>query len=1174
MIDSKRQLTQALVAILEPIDAIRRSDDERAIFGALTGLDVRVLADSSYLSDFEVHYERLVTQSESAPGTQVVLLEALEDASLCFEFARSIPSILEETGVVLPAPRNELETGIIAYLLLHFLKNCHRGLYRFLILSGIVTSDLSVHVILLRETIDLHKLAALLKLPVDALRNLYFDGKAFTTVEDANQIADILFPALGQLSVLFGCHYLYDFCAYYSNNPELEALQDPVGDRLAKGMLAIILPIVSGDENLTILEDMGLGVMLQLAPSEVDGLGLMVAPLISSSVSFSLPNWSVAVSSAYFPPAFAVGVNGLRLPATEEPQPLVGNIVITKNISESSAFLIGDTTGTRVEIGSFTITGSFSFDLAPENRGLDDFGIEAVALAGKVVVAPADGDTFLKAILPAEGLEVPFDFGIGWSKQRGLYFKGAASLDATLPVNLNVLGLSVLFISNIHLAIRANQEGIGLETSASAKLTIGPFSAGVERLGMSASFDFMEEYDGNLGPINLDLGFKPPKGIDLTLKAGELQGGGFLALAPELGDYSGAFHLKFGGLTLDAIGVLNTKLETDPDAFSLVVLISATFDAIPLGFGIKLEGVGGLLGVNRRVDTEELQAGLRARTLDSILFPTDVVKNAATIISDLQAVCPPTEGQYVLGPMVKLSWGSPTLVTATLGIFLEFPEPFRLLLLGQLKAALPEPTNPLVLLQLDVVGVLDFDQQTVAIDAVLRDSKVLDFTLSGDFALRAGWGGSSNFVLSAGGFHPATQIPPGFPNLERLAIVLSNTQELKLRCEAYLALTPNTAQIGAKVDLSFTRDGATLSGHLGFDALFQFSPFRFSTTVSGAFAASYDDTDLCGVTVILDLTGPNQWRAKGKAEFEVLGFIVAVDFDQTFGTPQEEVAPQAYDINEVAMSALTNRGNWLKLPPSEATLVTLRDQDATDLLLIHPLGTLGVRQSLVPLNIALELYNGVAPIGSGVATLQSIQIESTVITPVESAWDTLKTEFAPAQFFKMSDTEKLNSPAFEQLEAGVSFVAGGLTLGGVHTVAGAGEDGSDQDVPDIQVAQTYKSFVIDSFNGVRRGTLEDDEAFRPLLSRVRTLAKAGAAGKAPRRQAGRAQFAGPKQTIKVGPTLYVVANRMTREAVAITAGSYSTAGSSYIEARRAMESYYAQTGERATVEVMPLHEAA
>ena len=78
---------------------------------------------------------------------------------------------------------------------------------------------------------------------------------------------------------------------------------------------------------------------------------------------------------------------------------------------------------------------------------------------------------------------------------------------------------------------------------------------------------------------------------------------------------------------------------------------------------------------------------------------------------------------------------------------------------------------------------------------------------------------------------PAFQPPPGFPTLRRLAISLANSDNPRLRLETYMALTSNTIQFGAGLDVyvkvdTFARHASRSPANLTFDALIQFQPFE------------------------------------------------------------------------------------------------------------------------------------------------------------------------------------------------------------------------------------------------------------------------------------------------------------------------------------------------------------
>lgn len=84
--------------------------------------------------------------------------------------------------------------------------------------------------------------------------------------------------------------------------------------------------------------------------------------------------------------------------------------------------------------------------------------------------------------------------------------------------------------------------------------------------------------------------------------------------------------------------------------------------------------------------------------------------------------------------------GSPRIVQADIGIFIELPEPVRVVLLGQVSVALPRAENAVIELHLDVLGEINFENETLSIDATLNNSRIYRYPLTGDAAVRWSWG--------------------------------------------------------------------------------------------------------------------------------------------------------------------------------------------------------------------------------------------------------------------------------------------------------------------------------------------------------------------------------------------------------------------------------------------------
>ena len=224
----------------------------------------------------------------------------------------------------------------------------------------------------------------------------------------------------------------------------------------------------------------------------------------------------------------------------------------------------------------------------------------------------------------------------------------------------------------------------------------------------------------------------------------------------------------------------------------------------------------------------------------------------------LETAFPARRGSYLLGLLARIGWGTPTLLQFDLALILELGARERLIALGRMTATLPTPSNALLHLTLDALGVLDFDAGTVALDAQLVDSRLAGvFAITGAGALRAGWGGSGPgkaFLLSVGGFNPRFVPPAGVPALPRVAIALSSGNNPRLTCEAYFALTANTVQFGARAQLFASAGGFSLVGDIGFDVLFD-SPVHFIADFQASVQLKAGSTNLFTVAVSGTLEG-------------------------------------------------------------------------------------------------------------------------------------------------------------------------------------------------------------------------------------------------------------------------------------------------------------------------------
>ncbi|MCB0575850.1 MAG: hypothetical protein KDC61_14935, partial [Saprospiraceae bacterium] len=531
----------------------------------------------------------------------------------------------------------------------------------------------------------------------------------------------------------------------------------------------------------------------------------------------------------------------------------------------------------------------------------------------------------------------------------------------------------------------------------------------VDKLGVSVPMKFPDDGKGNLGAVDIGFAFRPPSGVGLSLDVGVVKGGGYLYFDFDREEYAGVLELSVLEIvTVKAIGLITTKMPDGSKGFSLLLIITAEFGTgIQLGFGFTLLGVGGLLGLNRTMNLPPLIEGVRTGSINSIMFPQNPVENAPQIISDLRTIFPPYEGKFLIGPMAKLGWGTPTLISVSLGVIIEIPG--NIAILGVLKVALPTEEAALILLQVNFAGAIEFDKKRLYFFASIFESRILFLTIEGEMGLLVAWGNDANFVVSVGGFHPRFDPPPlPFPNPKRIAVNILDTSIARIRVEGYFAVTSNTVQFGAKAELKIDVSVAQVEGHLAFDALFQFSPFFFIIEISASVSLKVFGIGLFSISLHLSLEGPTPWRAHGTGTLSLLFFDVSADFDITWGESKDTTLPPVA-VMPLVRAELEKTDNWkAELPAGSNLLVSLRKlSEAETAQVLHPLGTLRLSQRAVPLDLKIDKVGSQKPSDANDFNLQAT-------AGLEKSSD-IDEQFAKAQFIKLSDSDKLSQRAFDPL---------------------------------------------------------------------------------------------------------------------------------------------------------------
>jgi hypothetical protein len=689
--------------------------------------------------------------------------------------------------------------------------------------------------------------------------------------------------------------------------------------------------------------------------------------------------------------------------------------------NEEKLLLLGNETGSRFQIGSAVVT--FGLDKSQKPR----FYFETDLKDGAISISTNGSDGFISQLIPGEGFETNFDLGVGLSSDCGVYFKGSSSLEILLSSHFQI---GPIDIAGLKFSIIPSDNEICTNLGANIKAELGPLQVVVDNIGLKIDFSFIDNNSGNLGPVNIDLGFKPPNGIGLSIDAEVVKGAGYLFIDTERGEYAGAMELTFQDfLSLKAIGLINTKMPDGSDGFSMLIIITAEF-TIQIGMGFVFLGAGGLLGLHRTAKLEPLAQGVRSGATANILFPTNVVENAPQIISDIKVFFPIQKDHFLIGPMIKLGYGQPPLISISLGVIIEIRTDNggsleRIAILGVVKCILPEEKAAILILQVNFIGAVDFTTKTGFFFASIFESRILTFTIAGEMGLLVAWGSNSNFLVSVGGFHPGFDPPKlPFPVPKRVSLSLLNTSSCKILAEGYFAITTNTVQFGSKIQISLGFSDFKVEGHLAFDALFQFNPFFFIISISGKVSLKVFGFDCFSISLKFTLKGPTRFNAKGYGKIKILFFSFKARFDKTWGASKNTTLPPI-EVMPILLEEINNSQNWEALPPASGKLLVnvrdlshLTDSDP-DLLVLHPVGSITVIQRAIPLERKLDKVGNQKPSDANRFALRDLSSNNFGLNL--GAQKTAS--FAPGQFFKLSKSETLSSPATRKYMGGQEIIA-------------------------------------------------------------------------------------------------------------------------------------------------------
>lgn len=332
-------------------------------------------------------------------------------------------------------------------------------------------------------------------------------------------------------------------------------------------------------------------------------------------------------------------------------------------------------------------------------------------------------------------------------------------------------------------------------------------------------------------------------------------------------------------------------------------------------------------------------------------------------------------------------------------------------------------SKELILINVAFLGLIDFERKMLSFDASIFRSRINELAVEGDIVVRMQWGKEPDFLISIGGFHPDFTPPPlDLPStIRRISIGLPPKEDVKASVDAYLAITANTVQFGAKLSGVYEDKSLRAVFALWFDVIMSFNPFKFLAQAGAEAAIEYKGIKGISVYLELQLQGPEPWIFEGSATFKALKWDVTLPFYYENGKEQKE-KPEQVELQAEIEEAFDFDSNWSVVLPNRNDLsVTLLESNPKGQPLA-PAGSFVFSQKAVPLNHQMDKFGTSKP-----KDYKKVWIDK-VETVKDSATTNLpktneKGNFASTAFHDYTDEQKLSMPSFTKMNSGVRVSA-------------------------------------------------------------------------------------------------------------------------------------------------------
>lgn len=411
----------------------------------------------------------------------------------------------------------------------------------------------------------------------------------------------------------------------------------------------------------------------------------------------------------------------------------------------------------------------------------------------------------------------------------------------------------------------------------------------------------------------LGMGFKPqellkgtfdPKfeltGLGLSFSNGPIQiSGAFLRTTEMVAgtaveEYNGSILLKFENFAITGLGSYSQPKDIGPSLF-----LYALYDGVlggPSFFFVT--GLSAGFGYNRKVNIPSVDKVARFPLVELAVQPQK--KGLSDILKDLET---PDEfgkkpieiarGEYWMAIGVRFT--SFEIVQGQLLLIAQFGHTLQFNVLGLARLSLPlqeegKLIEPFVYLELQMVAVLvPSEGYFGVVGSMSASSYVLtkDCHITGGFAYYMWYDSPDSdkkgqFVMTAGGYHPAFKAPVFYPQVARLGYNWQVSDNVSIKGTSYFAITPACGMAGIGLELLFEAGDVKAWFIAMADVLVTWHPFSFIAQVYIEIGVSVRlNLLVCHTTVTVSIGASlDLWGTPlgGRVSIHVVVVTITIDF--------------------------------------------------------------------------------------------------------------------------------------------------------------------------------------------------------------------------------------------------------------------------------------------------------